>query len=277
MVRTWKKFENAVRSLGLPLLSELYQYPDAVLVAGCQRSGTTAVTRIIRDAGNMPTFKFTADDELDAALILSGNQAFKTSQRTCFQTTYLNDRYMEYHDHSNYRLVWILRRPDAVACSMLYNWKRDSLNRLFRTCGSKLLNDNELRRYKIFGAAGFSRIQKICKSYNSKTEQIQHIAAAMSDERLLILDYDDLVLNPALRLKKLFDFLNIPYSAKFETTLHSNSIRNSQKLSTRDYLKVNNSCHSTYQRALELAAARGSHGDTGSRREMTSPGQSDKV
>lgn len=254
MIRNWQNFEKRIRSLGQPLLRELDQYPDAVLVAGCQRSGTTAVTRIIREAGNMESFQFTSDDELDAALILSGNQPFKTNQRACFQTTYLNDSYMEYLEHSNYRLVWILRRPEAVACSMLYNWKRDALNRLFHTCGSSLLNDAEMRRYKLFGAPGFSRLHKICISYNSKTSQIHRIATGVPKKRLLILDYDDLVLNAQPRLKRLFSFLEIPYNSSFETALHSKSIHNSQKLPAHYQRKVTDYCQSTYQLALELAA-----------------------
>src|SRR5215471_17197891 len=45
--RTWRRFHRGVRRRGLPLLKNLPSYPRCILVAGCQRSGTTMLTRLI--------------------------------------------------------------------------------------------------------------------------------------------------------------------------------------------------------------------------------------
>ena len=118
-VRNWAQFDRRVRDGDYELLATLSKFPDAVLVAGCQRSGTTVVTRILREALKMRARAITRDDELDAALILSGVVPYESASRCCFQTTYLNDHYREYFDHKNYKLIWIIRRPEAVVRSML--------------------------------------------------------------------------------------------------------------------------------------------------------------
>ena len=165
--KNWAQFDRRIRNGDVPLLAHLSRFPNAILVAGCQRSGTTVVTRILREAIEMPHLTFTKDDELDAALILIGAIAFETDSRCCFQTTYVNDHFLEYFEHDNYRLIWVIRRPEAVVRSMLFNWRRGALNRLFRACGRHALNDKGSKRFKRFGTYGFSRAEMACLSYNS--------------------------------------------------------------------------------------------------------------
>jgi hypothetical protein len=43
---TWPKFARSVRSKQDKLLSRLEEFPDSILIAGCQRSGTTMLARI---------------------------------------------------------------------------------------------------------------------------------------------------------------------------------------------------------------------------------------
>ena len=47
LVCTWKAFGRRIRTRAEPLLIRLPAFERAVLVAGCQRSGTTALTRVI--------------------------------------------------------------------------------------------------------------------------------------------------------------------------------------------------------------------------------------
>ena len=47
---TWQDFHSGVRRRSGSLLEGLPRYPDCVLVAGCQRSGTTMLTRLIAAA-----------------------------------------------------------------------------------------------------------------------------------------------------------------------------------------------------------------------------------
>src|SRR5690349_15327847 len=66
--RSWQRFHHGPRQQSTPLLKNLARYPDCVLVAGCQRSGTTMLTRIIARSVDFTSFALTHDDELDAAL-----------------------------------------------------------------------------------------------------------------------------------------------------------------------------------------------------------------
>ena len=97
--RSWKRFHYGPRSLAKPLFSGLSRYGNCVLVAGCQRSGTTMLTRVIAGSRGFQRFRLTHDDELDAALILAGYVNVPGDRRYCFQTTYLNERYSEYACH----------------------------------------------------------------------------------------------------------------------------------------------------------------------------------
>ena len=70
------------------LLATLDDYLDPILVAGCQRSGTTALARLLKRADGMIDHAFGHDDELDGALLLAGYATRGTDGRHCFQTRY---------------------------------------------------------------------------------------------------------------------------------------------------------------------------------------------
>jgi len=256
MITSWHQFESSVRRNGRPLLCELDRFPDAVLVAGCQRSGTTAVARLIREAGSMADFSFTPDDELDAALILSGYLDYSTGARACFQTTYLNERYVEYFDHDNYRLIWLLRRPEDVVCSMLRNWKRGALNRLFRGCGHEMLDTPARVRYRRWGNLAFSRLTKACLSYNAKTAQVHELARGLPPERLFIADYSDLVLNRETRIPEMFAFAGISFEPCQLDGLHERSLGKSQQMKAHLRREILAACEPEYERARALMVSR---------------------
>ena len=119
-ISSWVKFEKQIRKRDDQLLEKLNDFPNAILVAGCQRSGTTAITNILREAIGMPPFSVTRDDELDGALILCGHASSSFQGRCCFQTTYLNERVTEYSKHDDFKLTWVIRNPHAVVSSMLW-------------------------------------------------------------------------------------------------------------------------------------------------------------
>ena len=118
---SWRQFDRHVRPGGCSLLRRLDDFPNAILVAGCQRSGTTILSRVLTQSEGMVEYSFGKDDELDAALILSGRVEHEPAGRYCFQTTYLNNCVQEYFAHSEYKLVWALRNPFSVVYSMLHN------------------------------------------------------------------------------------------------------------------------------------------------------------
>lgn len=210
-VGSWAAFDRELRYRDDELLSRLSAFNDVLLVAGCQRSGTTAVTRLLREALGTQYPRPTRDDELDAALILAGRVPFEPDGRCCFQTTYVNDRFHEYFQHDNYRLVWIVRKPDAVVRSMLSNWSRGALNRLFRACGQTLLDDQGKTRYRRWGSLALPRLEKACLSYAAKTAQVRQIAARIGPQRLFVADYDELLDHTNALLPRLFAFAGVNF------------------------------------------------------------------
>ena len=51
IIKRWPQFEKKVRLRGVELLKRLDDFPDSILVTGCQRSGTTMLTKIIAAIG----------------------------------------------------------------------------------------------------------------------------------------------------------------------------------------------------------------------------------
>jgi hypothetical protein len=252
-VKTWAQFDRRIRNGDVPLLAHLSRFRKAILVAGCQRSGTTAVTRILREALEMPDLTFTKDDELDAALILNGAVPFETNARCCFQTTYINDHFREYFEHNDYKLIWIIRRPEAVVRSMLFNWRRGALNRLFRACGRHALDDQGVRRFRYFGTHGFSRLEMACLSFNVKTLQLHEIAAKLGPERLYILDYDDLISRSDTLLPAIFSFASVPYDTRLLRRLQKQNQPERAQLNASKQRKIRQMCEHEYERAVDLA------------------------
>ena len=252
-INSWASFERHVRDRLTHLLVELQKFPDAMLVAGCQRSGTTAITRILRDAIGMPNLCLTSDDELDAALLLSGIAKSEYSGRHCFQTTYLNDRVGEYFEHDDFRLVWIIRNPQSVVQSMLYNWRYGALVRLFKRCGSRGLDERERKSFDRFGSLPFSRLQMACLSYNAKTAQTQLLAEQLGQDRLFIVDYDELIDRREEILPRIFDFANLQFDPAGLARLKRSSTSLKARLNKRSVNYVDQVCCVEYTRARRLA------------------------
>jgi len=250
-VKSWAQFERRVRERVPDLLVELPSFDDAILVAGCQRSGTTAICRILKEALGMPDFRLTKDDELDAALILSGAATSDWSGRHCFQTTYLNDRVAEYDQHDNYKLVWLLRNPQAVVQSMLNNWRYGALVRLFNRCGSNELDVEEKRTFERFGSLPFSRLKISSLSYNAKTAQTAQVSEGLGPDRLFVVDYDDLVDEPEKFMPALFDFCNVAFDEKFLGALKRSKISGKKLLSDRETDYIDSLCGPVYAQARQ--------------------------
>jgi hypothetical protein len=233
-----------------PLLARLDDYDDSVLVAGCQRSGTTALARLFKRADGIADYGFGYDDELDGALLLAGYVDRFAKGRHCFQTTYLNDRFAEYFDHEDFRLVWMLREPRSVVYSMLHNWKRDALNRLFDACGEQHLSADRPRSL-LKEWIGPSRLDKACASYVAKTRQTRTLLDRLGD-RIAIVDYDDLVSHKDTVLPELCEFASIPYDPELARQLHGKSVRKGDRLSEWEAEYVDNLCRAAYRDACEL-------------------------
>lgn len=251
-IKTWQQFAKRVRNTQDKLFSRLDEFPDSILIAGCQRSGTTMLARIITQSEGMVNYWFGPDDELDAALILSGNVGHKPRGRYCFQTTYLNERYPEYFEHENFRMVWVLRNPHSVVYSMLHNWRHFALNELFTSCATQLLDDRYRRRFEIFGYLGVPRLLRACYAYNAKTSQIEQLRAHLDNDRLQVVDYDELVKNKASVLPRIYEFLDLPYKGAYEQAIKSSSLTKSGKAGSREQERVERLCMPIYMKQREF-------------------------
>lgn len=252
-ITDWGQFSARIRSEGCRLLKRLDDFPNSILVAGCQRSGTTMLSRIITQSAGMTNYWFGPDDELDAALILSGYVGHSPQGRYCFQTTYVNSCYREYFEHREpYKLIWVLRNPYSVVYSLLHNWTADALARLFRECGVELLRGRDAVSYRIFGGRGISRIRQACYSYVAKTMQVFELKRQLDPGRLMVLDYDDLVTRKETLLPAVFDFIEVEFRQDYLRKISSESVKKAQRLAPKDAAVVREMCEDIYQQAASL-------------------------
>jgi hypothetical protein len=254
-IRSWAAFHAIVKQPGRPLLAKLDDYADPILVAGCQRSGTTALARLLKRADGVVDHAFGHDDELDGALLLAGHATRATDGRHCFQTTYLNDRFREYFAHSGFRLIWMLREPRSVVYSMLNNWKRGALNRVFDACGAEVLAAAGEPPSVRSAWLGPSRLMKACASYVGKTTQTTELVTRL-EERIAVVDYDELVAHKLELLPRLCEFAGVAFDSRLAAGLHDRSVGKRDRLGARDAERVDRFCSSAYEQALELRTIR---------------------
>lgn len=251
-ITNWRQFRK-VTANNKQLLKTLDKFPNSILVAGCQRSGTTMVSRIITESEGMTNYWFGSDDELSAALILSGLVKHEPQGRYCFQTTYLDDHYREYFDHADkFKLVWLLRNPFSVAYSLMYNWRQEALENTFRHCGSQLLHSSQKWKYQLFGNRAVSRVTKACLLYNHKITQLFELNEYLGQDQLIIIDYDDLVLNREAALQRLFKFIDVTFHPEYALKIHQNSLQKSDLLSEEEQKTITVLSEPNYIQAKKL-------------------------
>jgi hypothetical protein len=251
--RSWKRFHDGPRQQQAPLLTALGEFPNCVLVAGCQRSGTTITTRIVAKARGFQRFAFTHDDELDAALILAGRISLPDGRRYCFQTTYLNERYPDYALMGpNQRLVWVLRNPYSVVYSMVNNWKRFALEELYDSCAPATAARPARHRLWPFGP---SAAEKASVAYAGKTAQLVRIRELIGAERLFVLEYDQMVQEPEKWLPALFLFIDEPYDPAYALALRRDSLEKALSMPRRMRDLVERYAVPTYNRCLSFVSA----------------------
>lgn len=252
-IKNWKEFRLKVRNKKGYFLRRLDDFQNSILVTGCQRSGTTMLSRIITTSDGMVNYWFGRDDELDAALILAGYVEHIPKGRYCFQTTYLNECYKEYFEHNNgHKIIWVLRNPFSVVYSLLYNWNSLALTSLFKSCGAHLLEGVYKRRYERFGRFGVGRVRRACLAYNGKVSQFFELKDRIAPDRLLIIDYDDLVMNKNNILPDIYRFIDLEYKKDYASTIHSRSVNNAKRLSRREVAVVESLCMPIYLKTRSI-------------------------
>jgi hypothetical protein len=254
--RTWQRFHSGVRKPGMPFLKNLSHYPQSVLVAGCQRSGTTMLTRLIAASPGFSRLALTRDDELDAALALAGIIDLPRERRYCFQTTYLNERCREYQLLGpQHRLIWVLRNPFSVVYSMLHNWQRFGLNELYEGCGIDDASPARMRRTALPWPLGPSQIEKACLAYRGKVAQTLALRDLVQPGQLLIIDYDALVAAPDTLLPRIFAFVGAPYEASFAKGIRRDSVKKADRLSRRSRGLIETLALPTYRQSVAAASS----------------------
>ena len=246
-ITSWKQFRKQVRNNNDKLLTYLEKFPNSILVSGCQRSGTTILSRIITQSEGMVNYWVEKDDELDAAVILSGKSIHSLKKgRYCFQTTYLNENYTEYFDHmKTNRLIWVIRNPYSVVYSMLYNWSKFALNELFAYCGASMLSGVAKKIYEMIGLIGVKPIKKACLSYNSKNQQLFNLQDKISKDKILVINYEDLVDNPET-LKSVFMFADLKYKDEYYNKINMKSVQKANRLNKKQKEVIEKICMPFY-------------------------------
>lgn len=248
VICSWKKFGRMVRSNRRDLLSELGKFDNSILIAGCQRSGTTALSRVMTTSDGMVNYWFGIDDELDAALILAGVVNHSPRGRYCFQTTYLNECYPEYfRNKGKYKLIWMIRNPLSVVHSMLNNWSRFAFNELFDSCGLALASEEVQQNYRKYGKCAIPRVQRACLAYNGKASQLFDLLRNLDNDQILVVDYDFLVENKTKILPEIYDFVGLQYRKEYCEQIRSDSLNKAASLSTVECSVVEQLCNPVYE------------------------------
>lgn len=229
----WPRFHNGPRQDPAPLTTAIARYPDAVLVAGCQRSGTTMLTRLIARSRGFRPLALTHDDELDAALALRGLVDLPSGSRYCLQTTYLNERYPEYSRMlAGQRLIWVVRKPDSVVHSMVHNWRRWALNELYEASRAEAVRRvPSIEAPKRWWRFGPSRAEKARVAYVGKSAQILQIRDIVPAHQLLVVEYDDLVQSPGVWLPLVFEFIGSAWDPSYAQMVRGDSVRKAERMS----------------------------------------------
>ena len=210
-ISSWSDFYAAMGEH--PFLTELDEYPEALLIAGCDWSATTAITRMFKRLPCFADSSWGHDDELDGALLLAGLSQRRMAGRPCFQTSYLRDRYREYFTHGDFKLVWIVREPRAAVRSLLASRERalPARNALGLSGKSE-------------GGQGASRLEKACAAYVASIRQTTELKERLGD-RVAVVDYDELAANRNRLLPALCRFAEVGCDAHVLRHLHGKSVR----------------------------------------------------
>lgn len=251
-VDNWKQFRDGRHKWNTPLLRELDRFKDPILITGCQRSGTTMLTKVFTKSKGIANFGFGKNSELDGALMLAGIVDHQPTGRCCFQTTYLNECYSEYFAHSGYKIIWVIRNPFSVVHSMVNNWPREALDELFSTCGSSMLTGLTAKLYKLFGVNGINNLNKACFAYAGKISQLFEIRQNIDRKKMAIIDYDELVTKKEIILPRLYEFVGLPYDQKYSKIIHSKSLNNKQGLSKKAVSRIEKICIPVYREAKTI-------------------------
>jgi hypothetical protein len=230
-----------------PFLAKLDDYPGALLIAGCDWSATTAITRLFKRLSPFADSSWSHDDELDGALLLAGRREPRAAGRNCFQTTYVRERYREYFAHDDFKLVWIVREPRATVRSLLASRSRALPPRNALGLSGKST-----------GGQGASRLEKACAAYLASIRQTTELKERLG-ERVAVVDYDELAADRNRLLPALCRFAGVGCDVHVLRHLHGKSVRKGS-LASFEAAIVDQLALPAYRRARAAATLSLAHG-----------------
>jgi len=245
----WLRFFSNVDEQGL--LSRLDAFPGAILIGGCQRSGTTALAEVVAESDGMVRYWSTPGiAELTAARILAGIEPCEPEGRYCFQTTYLGQHIDYYSLSEAFQVIWMIRNPYSTVRSLVYNWPAAALSEVFSRAVVPTLPRRKWweRRW-----TAMTQLEKACLHYRSKLEQMLRLFELRTENKLLAVDYDDLVLHADQRLPVIYEFVGLPYRLDYARRLHPRSLQKQDDLTPVERRAIEGICGPIYRRARRLA------------------------
>ena len=211
------------------------------------------LTRVIAGSVGFQRFSLTHDDELDAALILAGYVDVPSDRRYCFQTTYLNERYRDYTSlNASQRFLWVLRNPYSVVYSMVNNWRRFGLNELYDSSRAERPESPSVRGVRAILGLRPPAIERASIAYATKTAQILTIKRLVDPRQLMVLDYDELTIQPGLWLPKVFRFIGAPYEDAYAEGVRDTSVGKANQLTNRQRKLIGAVAGPTYDCCRQL-------------------------
>lgn len=204
---SWRRFYETVDDE--PLLAKLDDFPDALLIAGCDWAAVTAVTHLFKRLPEFAESSWSHHNELDGAVLLAGLREHHAPSRHCFQTTFVGERYREYLAHGHFKLIWIVREPRAAVHSALSN--RD------RACAPWPARGRA-------GRGAVSRLEKACAAYVGNLRQMLELKERLR-KRIAVVDYDELAADRNRLLPALCRFASVSCDKSLLRHLHGKSVR----------------------------------------------------
>lgn len=254
--KSWREFAQQVRHRNLPLLARVDDFHRAILVTGCQRSGTTLLSNIITSSQGVKRIACDDDHEFMSALVLAGQRPLTQtpSDRFCFQTTYLNENYLEYFQmKGDHKIIWVLRNPHSVVYSMCYNWGSAALLELFLGCGASSLGGMNKLRFELIGRRGFDKLGMACHSYVGKVSQLFELCSRLPN-KLFVIEYDQMTQYKQTLLPRVYDFIGLPYQSEYATRVHTKSLNKATLFSDKEADQISKICGPVYEKALSVVS-----------------------
>lgn len=126
---------------------------------------------------------------------------------------------------------------------------------MFNWAGARLLAGAFAKaRYRLLGGLGFRRLYKACLAYNGCLVPLARLHAGMPRDQFMVVDYDDIVRDPALVLPGIFRFAGLDYRPEFAQSIRQDSLKKSDGLTPRERRVIRALCDESYQTAKQWLA-----------------------